>query len=62
MHIRNSSFYEYHDLAYKIFRIGSFSDKTVFSCLLELPGNKKSQGHKFRIDCYTNNGKNVVVS
>ena len=25
MHIRTSSFYEYHDLAYKIFKIGSFS-------------------------------------
>ena len=25
MHIRISSFYEYHDLAYKIFKIGSFS-------------------------------------
>ena len=24
-----------------IFRIGSFSYKTVFSCLVELPGNKK---------------------
>ena len=44
MHIRISSFYEYHDLAYKIFRIG----RTVFSCLVELPGNEKSQGHKFR--------------
>ena len=31
MYIRISSFYEYHDLAYKIFRIGSFSYKTVFS-------------------------------
>ena len=30
MHIRISSFYEYHDLAYKIFQIGSFSYKTVF--------------------------------
>ena len=26
MHIRISSFYEYHDLAYKIFKIGSFSN------------------------------------
>ena len=34
----------YHDLAYKIFRIGSFSYKTVFSCLVELPGNKSSKG------------------
>ena len=25
MHIRISSFYEYHDLAYKIFKIGTFS-------------------------------------
>ena len=25
MHVRISSFYEYHDLAYKIFKIGSFS-------------------------------------
>ena len=25
MHIRISSYYEYHDLAYKIFKIGSFS-------------------------------------
>ena len=25
MHIRISYFYEYHDLAYKIFKIGSFS-------------------------------------
>ena len=25
MHIMISSFYEYHDLAYKIFKIGSFS-------------------------------------
>ena len=25
MHIRISSSYEYHDLAYKIFKIGSFS-------------------------------------
>ena len=25
MHIWISSFYEYHDLAYKIFKIGSFS-------------------------------------
>ena len=24
MHIRISSFYEYHDLAYKIFKIGCF--------------------------------------
>ena len=24
MHIRISSFYEYHDLAYKIFKIGGF--------------------------------------
>ena len=48
MHIRISSFYEYHNLAYKIFRNGSFSYKTVFSCLVELPGNKKSQEHKFR--------------
>ena len=24
MHIRISSFYEYHDLAYKIFKIGSY--------------------------------------
>ena len=48
MHIRISSFYEYHDLEYKIFRIGSFSYKTVFSCLLELPGNIKFQVHRFR--------------
>ena len=48
MHIKISSFYEYHDLAYKIFIIGSFSYKTVFSCLVELPGNKKHQGHTFR--------------
>ena len=39
---------EYHDLAYKIFRIGIFSYKTVFSCLVELPGNKNFLGHKFR--------------
>ena len=39
-------FYEYHEfLSYKIFRIGSFSFKTLFSCLVELPGNKKPQGH-----------------
>ena len=50
MHIRISSFYEYHDLAYKIFKIGSFNYKTVFLCLLKLPGNKKFQGHKFRED------------
>ena len=48
MHIRIISFYEYHDLAYRIFRMGSFSYKTAFSCLVELPGNKRSQGHKFR--------------
>ena len=41
-------FYEYHDLCYKIYRIGSFSYKTVFSCLVELPGNIKPQGHKSR--------------
>ena len=51
MHNRISSFFEYHDLAYKnIFKIGSFSYKTVFLCLLELPGNKNFQGHKFRKD------------
>ena len=52
MHIRISSFYEYHDLAYKIliFKIGIFSYKAVFLCLVELPGNKKFQGHKFRKD------------
>ena len=27
MHIRISSFYEYHDLAHKILKIGSFSTK-----------------------------------
>ena len=43
MHIRISSFYEYHDLAYKIFKIGSFSYKTVFLCLVELP-TKCSKG------------------
>ena len=48
MHIRISSFYEYIDLAYKIFRIGNFSYKTVFLCLVELPGNKKFHWHKFR--------------
>ena len=48
MHIRISSFYEYHDLTYRIFRIGSFSHKTVFSCLVELPGNKRSQGQNCR--------------
>ena len=37
-------FYEYHDFCYKIYRIGSFSYKTLFSCLVELPGNKKPQG------------------
>ena len=51
MHIRISCFYEYHDLAYKIFKIGSFRYKAVFLCLVELPSNKKFQGlHKFRID------------
>ena len=40
MHIRINSFYEYHDLVYKIFRISSFSYKTVFCYLVELPGNK----------------------
>ena len=50
MHIRISSFYEYHHLACKIFEIGSFSYKAVFLCLVELPGNKKFQGHKFRKD------------
>ena len=30
MHFRISSFYEYHDLAYKIFKIGSFSYKVFF--------------------------------
>ena len=48
MHIRITSFYKYHDLVYKTFRIGSFSYKTVFSCLVEMPGNKKPQGHKVR--------------
>ena len=38
MHIRISSFYEYHDLAYKIFRISI----TVFSCLVELCQATKS--------------------
>ena len=33
--------YEYHDLAYKIFRIGSFSYKTVFSIYVDLQGKKK---------------------
>ena len=32
MHIRISSFYEYHDLAYNIFKIGNFSYKDVFLC------------------------------
>ena len=41
MHII-SSFYEYHDLSYKIFRIGGFRCKTLISCLVELPGNKKN--------------------
>ena len=50
MHIRISSFYGYDDLAYKIFKIGSFSYKAVFLCLVELPGNKMFQGHKFRKD------------
>ena len=31
MQIRISYYYEYHDLAYKIFKIGSFSYKTVFT-------------------------------
>ena len=35
---------------YKIFKTGSFSHKAVFLCLVELPGNKKFQGHKFRKD------------
>ena len=30
MHIRISSFYEYHDLAHKIFKIGSFSYNCIF--------------------------------
>ena len=36
---------ENHGLAYKIL---SFSYTTVFSCLVELLGNKKFQGHKYR--------------
>ena len=31
---------EYHVLLYKIFGIDSFSHKTVFLCLVELPGKK----------------------
>ena len=50
MHIRIISFYEYHELAFKIFKISSFSYKTVFLYLVELPGNKTFQGHKFRKD------------
>ena len=39
MHI---GLYEYHDLAYKLFRIGSFSYKTVFSCLVRAARQQKT--------------------
>ena len=55
MHIRN----EYHDLCYKIYRISSFSYKTIFSCLVELPGNIKTQEYNIgkKNNTYTDLGK-----
>ena len=46
MHIMISCFYEYHDLVYKILKLVVLVTKMYFY-VLELPGNKKFQEHKF---------------
>ena len=42
-------FNEYHDLAYKIFRIGSCSYKTLFSCLVATKKAPRAQVEERRI-------------